>query len=55
MTKGVNKKGVAALAVVVKTNSKRDVDAINWVMSLPTGPISKWKAANNVITSLLPK
>ena len=46
VTKGVNKKGVAALAVIVKTNSKRDMAAINWVMSLQTGPVSKWKKAH---------
>ena len=42
----MNKKGVAALAVIVKTNSKRDMAAINWVMSLQTGPVSKWKKAH---------
>ena len=46
VTKGVNKKGVAALAVIVKTNSKRDMAAINWVMSLQTLPVSKWKKAH---------
>ena len=46
MTKGVNKKGVAALALALTTNSKRDLLAINWVMSLKTGPVSKWKKAH---------
>ena len=42
----MNKKGVAALVLTVKTNSKRDLVAINWVMSLQTGPVSKWKKAH---------
>ena len=49
VTKRGEQEGVAALALTVKTNSKRDLVAINWVMSLQTGPVSKWKKAHEEV------